>query len=531
MDYTKRAATLCCTCSIVLFALSFIPPQEIFGVELRRINILSELISFSSDEHLQEMELVIDDSEYEVDLEQVAQEVVALQSVEPVAQSSYSWNHEGEQSEEEEQSEERSLKFNKLLEGVEVVPIEDFDTVELSALRRLYQKLLSPDSLVRIALLGDSFIEADILTADLRESLQDRFGGSGCGFAPISSPLTQYRKTITTSHKGWSNHNVMQRKTTPEPYASLFSVGGWVSLPSAGASTTWSCTSVRKHLEECQRVKIHFVALKDCSVEISINSSEPRRFDIDGGEGLRQIELEQSNISSVSLKVLSGHDGFVGYGALFEGRSGVSVDNYSVRSNNGQAMFWTSASINAQLDKAIGGYDLVVLQYGLNIMQSGVSNYSRYAEQVEKMVSYAQQCFPRAAIVVMSVSDRSFKKEGSYTPMSEAPKLANYQREAAQAKGVCFWSTYAAMQAQGGMSNFVSNEWAAKDFTHINFAGGRQVAWAMVDAIIEGVERERALSIQRVEHEPIIDSLSSVELQLQLLTKESEPQPLTLGAK
>ena len=75
--------------------------------------------------------------------------------------------------------------------------------------------------------------------------------------------------------------------------------------------------------------------------------------------------------------MLSGAEDFVGYGAVFEGR-GVVVDNYSVRSNNGQAMFWTNPSVNAQIN-AMLGYDLVVLQYGLNIMQPGVKNYTNYA--------------------------------------------------------------------------------------------------------------------------------------------------------
>ena len=42
------------------------------------------------------------------------------------------------------------------------------------------------DGLVRIAVFGDSFIEADIFTADLREMLQKRFGGCGVGFVTIT---------------------------------------------------------------------------------------------------------------------------------------------------------------------------------------------------------------------------------------------------------------------------------------------------------------------------------------------------------
>lgn len=48
----------------------------------------------------------------------------------------------------------------------------------------------------------------------------------------------------------------------------------------------------------------------------------------------------------------------------------MTVDNYSIRSNNGQALFGTNPSVNAQID-AFAEYDLVILQYGLNIMQEG----------------------------------------------------------------------------------------------------------------------------------------------------------------
>ncbi len=520
MKYTFRAALLCCTCYIVLFALSFIPPQSAFGVELRRANILSDLLSFGSDSLLEEIELEFDQSEYEVDLEMVEQAVVAINSSEDLAEQSYSWGADDELIaslvEEEDFVISQPSPLARLLPEVEITPIEEFDTEELSAMRRLYRKLLSPDSLVRIAVLGDSFIEADILTADLREALQSRYGGCGVGFAPMHSPLTAYRSTIkTTTSEGWTSHNVMQQRKTPEPYASLFSVGGWVSLPSAGASTTWSTTSAREHIDSCHCVRLHFVALKDCSLELSINGEQSRTFEVKGSERLCQIELQHSDIRTLTMRLLSGADGFVGYGAIFEGRTGVVVDNYSVRSNNGQAMFWTSPSINAQIDKAVGGYDLVVLQYGLNIMQSGVNKYTAYGVQVEKMISYVRTCFPQAAVLVMGVSDRSIKKDGTYRPMSEAENLTEYQREAARAQGANFWSTYSAMAAQGSMTKFVSNGWAAKDFTHINLGGGRQVAWALVDAISSAADAERKFVVVREVYEPVIDSAARAQIEQQ----------------
>ena len=85
----------------------------------------------------------------------------------------------------------------------------------------------------------------------------------------------------------------------------------------------------------------------------------------------------------------------------------------------------------------------------------------------------------------MSVSDRSVKSDSGFVPMDSTPYMAAAQRQAAQNSGAAFWSAYDAMQSLGGMAQFVANGWAGKDYTHINFAGGRRVAWALYDASTE----------------------------------------------
>lgn len=497
MDYTHRAALSCLSVIAILIGVSFIPGQTIGGVELKRVNILSDLVTF--EEEIENVELEIDEREYEVDLEEVSRVVQAVDNNPVEAIEELVWEVEESEAIATPQPKKESGKL--LGDDVELTPIEDFDSTEMGALKRFYAKMQSPDSLVRVAFLGDSFVEGDILTSDLREALQSQYGGKGCGFAPMASPLTNFRQTIKTQSKGWTSYNVMQRRSTPEPYNGLFPISGWVCRPDGdGSSVQWTTTDNRKHIDSCEVVRLLFVSREASELEVIINDTKSRTFNIKAGEALRQIELHDRELRSVKLTIKSGAKGFVGYGAVFEGRSGVAVDNYSVRSNNGQAMFWTNAAINAQIDKTLGGYDLVVLQYGLNIMQKGVNNYTNYSKQVGKMIAYVRQCFPEAAVVVMGVSDRSMKEDGEYKPMVEAVSLSRYQREAAMEAKAAFWNTYEAMAAQGSMSNFVDKGWAGKDFTHINFNGGRQVAWALADGLIDGAQN----SFLRVENDPII---------------------------
>ena len=112
------------------------------------------------------------------------------------------------------------------------------------------------------------------------------------------------------------------------------------------------------------------------------------------------------------------------------------------------------------------------------------------------MIAYAERCFPDAAIMVMGVSDRWVKSEESskYESIGSVDALTSYQRAAADSCGVAFWNTSKAMAQLGGMPTFVSRGWAANDYTHINFQGGRRIALELASAI---VDRVREVVVER----------------------------------
>ena len=520
-DFTSRGWLVAVATLAVLIVVSFIPPISVGGVSLRRASIISDLITIESntptDEALAEAAPEIDVEEFEVDLEQVAQTVArTTATASPTGEAtSASWEgifDEQPTGGEIEQSTPLPLEAiltadysdilpeDGLITSVEEFRGDDFDT----PLNRFYEKLLAGQEPVRVAFMGDSFVEGDILTADLRELLQDTFMGGGVGFVPFASPFTGFRQTIKTTSKGWTPYNIMQRKSVPEPYVGDFFVSGWVARPAAGASTRWEMSSKRRHLEECSRARLLFICREAARIAVTLNDGEERIFEFEADDVVRQIVVEEERISSLEMKILSGEAGFTGIGADFDSKEGVAVDNFSIRSNNGQAMFWSSAAVNAQIH-TMRAYDLVILQYGLNIMQADRHNYSLYGEQVEKMIRYAESCFPGAAILVMGVSDRSQRGEQGIVPMSSAVDLTASQREAAEKCGASFWNTYEAMQRMGGMTRFVENGWAGKDYTHINYAGGREIARQLYYGLLQGAQsRSRTLRQRMEDAQPVL---------------------------
>ena len=86
------------------------------------------------------------------------------------------------------------------------VRLEDFSLGHVG-LKRFYAALKNAQERrgqVRIAFMGDSFIEGDIMVADFRNAMQQKFGGRGVGFVPIASSVSQYRPTVEHHFGGWN---------------------------------------------------------------------------------------------------------------------------------------------------------------------------------------------------------------------------------------------------------------------------------------------------------------------------------------
>ena len=491
------------TLSVVLgvMALSIIPPFKMFGMLTERVDILSELRPETSAGE-ETMEYIADMERLEQELATMIIDSVAVVDTLPEPPTTrYEWIVE--QAAKREKRALRSDEF-RIDTTRKVIAIEDFDTVEHGKFDRFIQKLADGED-VRIAFMGDSFIEGDILTSDFRAIMQEQFGGRGVGFVACDIPFGTVRKSVKRSSTGWTAYSVMKPKSLPERVKDKFFVSGYVAEGKCGATTRWTTTDIFPTLDSCTRARVLLYSRDSSSVVVEVNDSLRQSFEIEGADMLRELYVE-APVSSLRVKVDSGE--VICYGASLEGQGGVVVDNFSVRSNNGHAIFGTSAKINRQADDMLC-YDLVVLQYGLNIMQKGQRGYSNYRDQLRDMIAYAERCFPNAAIMIMGVSDRWVKSEetSKYEPIGSVNALSSYQRAAADSTKVAFWSTAKAMERLGGMPKFVANGWAAKDYTHINFYGGRRIAEELAEAIISEVytlvvEREQeAARLEQLERE------------------------------
>lgn len=481
-DYTKYSFGITLFVIAVMLAVTLVPPFDAFGVSFRRANILSDILTFDDGAAGREGGLGEDDMHFLEEADRL-DSLAAVAAPADGAVQGQTWdlggiNPDGDAA--TGNGAAAALTDSAAVEFNDYTPEGGFSIADVS--RVLEQA--SGERVVRVAFLGDSFIEGDIITGDVREQLQELYGGQGVGFVPMGNPLAISRPTVVHKFGGWTNHNLINKKSAPEGLQSRFFVSGTVSVPAGGAA--WSefrGTKFRKRLGAWSRARIIFANSADgTTIDVAVNDSITRQFTPAASGQAQQIELAGAGMSSLRVGVSSAA-GFVGYGVVLEGARGVEVDNYAIRSNSGMAIFGTDAIVNATIGRMLG-YDLVVLQWGLNAMDPEATSYNAYGTQLRRVINYVKACFPHSAVVVMSVGDRAVQREGEFVTAPAVEAMVAVQRSAAEACGVAFWNTYAAMGGSGSMGTFVERGWAAKDYTHLSYSGGRHIAKRFVAALV-----------------------------------------------
>jgi len=366
--------------------------------------------------------------------------------------------------------EDMSLKTQYINDGnrLGVVRFNDYSK-DGNGLYSFFEKLHNIKSLhrpVRIAFFGDSFIEGDILSGDLRHLFQENFGGRGVGMMPITSQVNGFRNTVTHQFSSWDTYSFNNC-----PDKSLLGISGSEFIPKKNAWVYYQGVN-KDCLDSCGRVSV-FYTLPDNDTRIfykenkgaSVYASLPKaenvgRVNIDGDCGNIQISFPPLN----SLHV---------YGVSLEDTTGVLLDNYSIRGFSGTGLQSLSREKLSQFNDLLH-YDLIILGYGLNVTEAKRTDYETYEAEMIKTINYLKASFPDASILLVSVPDRSYKENGDYKTMPGILSMIEHQKDMCKKTGIDFWNLFEAMGGENSMPLFVNSNpsKANKDYTHLTFAGG-----------------------------------------------------------
>lgn len=371
--------------------------------------------------------------------------------------------------------------------------IEDYSDSTFRGMRPFYEALnrLSSgdeeDRQVRIAVFGDSFIEADIFTADLREMLQKRFGGCGVGFVAITSATNGFRPTVRHTFGGWESHAVTDSMGFDKK---LQGISGHYFIPRRGAFV--ELRGQKKYaslLDTCQRSTIFYLSKDSLSLTASVNKGDAQLFSVLPSAHLQTSEVEGS-IGSVRWSAGEA-DSTRFYGVAMDGKQGIVLDNFSLRGSTGLSLRDIPQRMLKEFNR-VRPYDLIVLEYGLNVATERGRNYDKYQKGLLTAIEHLKNCFPQAGVLLLSVGDRDYKDdEGELRTMPGVKNLVRYQQHTAALSGIAFWSMFEAMGGEESMATLVHAKpaMANLDYTHINFRGGRFLAGLLYETLIYGKEQ------------------------------------------
>lgn len=339
---------------------------------------------------------------------------------------------------------------------------------------------------VRIAYFGDSFVEGDIMTEDLRALFQDEFGGRGVGYVPVNQLVAGLRGSVIARSNGWQRKSVIDRGRND----ARMGVDGMMFV--SRGSMAWLELNARKdmaakHQDGGDLGAIFYRPIEGLTLTPYIDGNPVTVTGKTEGDAV-SVQYIDGNMSTERWVVTTAAGSHaVVYGSSMETRHGVCLDNLALRNTTGMHLEHIKDEVYRDFFKA-RQYDLIILAYGLNIVSKKEGkDYSTFTAITERVIRKMAQYSPGTTFLVVSIGDRARK---TMNGMESYPSMAEYveqQRAMAERLGICFWDMRKTMVSMGGVAKMVDHNppLATKDYTHINFAGGKVLAKRLFDDLME----------------------------------------------
>jgi len=361
-------------------------------------------------------------------------------------------------------------------------PVAEIDTTAtttaeyapFNGLVNFFQKLFTLEQTkkgsVRIAYFGDSMIESDLIVQDVRKDYQKKFGGHGIGFIPLSSLSPFLGSSIRYEYSPeWSTYSEFGLKKSP----TSLGISGYVSFADTGVSVWtryengslplanptlfygWSNNNGAKMTVTADNGTLEQVSLKPTGMLNKLSlASWPR-----------ELKIQLDNAESIPF-----------YGVSFSGTSGVNIDDFALRSSSGLPLGRLNSALMNAFQRELN-YDLIVLQFGANVLNPEAKGYNWFAARMVNVVNHLKKCFPGADILVISQADKATKYGTEIKTDTTLAALIRAQEKYARNTGSAFLDLFQLMGGEGSMVRWASENptLARSDFTHFNEKGAKKI--------------------------------------------------------
>ena len=335
-------------------------------------------------------------------------------------------------------------------------------------LKRFYSSLTETGSrTVRVLHYGDSQIEEDRMSQQIREALQAKYGGSGVGLMPLAQTIP----TRTVKQQLYMNGHLVQPAQGPQRYLvygpkrdqredGLYGVMGQVammndSLVEGSEQIMAICTP-----QDRTRPYTQWQIFADSTIDYTLS-----------GDTIR----------------LSGRGAV--YGLSQECDTGVIVDNIPMRGCLG-VVFTKMDSTQLSTFYRDRNVRLIIMQFGGNAIPSNRNpgTISAIVKGLRDQVRYIQTCAPRADILFIGPSDMLTQTDGEWQTYPMVPYMDRLLHKMALEENIAYFSLYQWMGGAGSMMRWQEVGLAGADGVHFTRSGARKAGNAVANWIIDGLD-------------------------------------------
>jgi lysophospholipase L1-like esterase len=350
---------------------------------------------------------------------------------------------------------------------------------------------------IRILHYGDSQIEGDRTTREIRNFFQEKYGGTGTGF----QNMTPFVPMAAVAHKTdgkWVRMTSFGRQDQRQSDG-RYGVTGIANRFNSRVDGEYDAfinfyprSYGYKKAREFSKFQLFHGPLKD-SLKISwfINDT------------LNQIQLMDTLTDDSKLVVRASEPikelriEFKGaspdfYGISLDGESGVNVDNISMRGSSGISFTQMDES---HFKKELHNHEiaLIILQFGGNSVPYFKTKESvkSYGQSFKRQIQLFKRLAPSASILVVGPSDMASKKGLKWLSYPILREVRNTMMSVAFDERVGYFDLCGFMGGEGSMVEWVNKSppLAGPDHIHFTRRGAKKVGIAIANAIKQELNR------------------------------------------
>lgn len=343
---------------------------------------------------------------------------------------------------------------------------------------------------VRIMHYGDSQIEADRITALLRESLQKKFGGYGPGAYAVI-PATRKISIKNDVSENWVRRtgfgSYIDTAVSHKNYGALFSFCEITSdslFKDTNAIYSATITINRptrsySHCRNYQRVNIYYSTEEKVNISYKIKDSIVHNDTLDKSKEIKVHSLEFSKApKSMEVSFKSKGSPLI-YGISLEGKRGVVVDNIPLRGASGTEFGKVDYKSLKQMHHLLQP-DLFILEFGGNTIPyiNTKKRAQAYGSYFKKQILKIKKINPQALVLVIGPGDMAKKANTSLVTYPILEDVRDALKTAAFETNSCFWDMYLNMGGENSIQRWSEEKpaLAARDYIHLTNTGAQKVA-------------------------------------------------------